>query len=89
MTTREKIADCLEGALFLDPPDYDEAIIGITERADGVSVVAYDRQRVIEVLMRMSDGMTLDEAEEYYYFNTVGSWVGDMTPVFVDTRFAE
>lgn len=89
MSTREKISSMLEDALFLDPPDYDEAILGITERADGTQVVAYDRQRVIEILMRLSKNATLADAEEFYYFNTVGAWLGDMTPVFVDQRFAE
>jgi len=46
MTTREKISSYLEGALFLDPPYFDDAIIGIAERADGMVVVAYDRQRI-------------------------------------------
>ena len=89
MSTREKISDYLEGALFLDPPYFDEAIIGISERADGTSVVAYDRQKVIELIKAHSHGLSLQDAEEFYYFNTVGSWVGEMTPVFIDVRWAE
>ena len=91
MTTREKINDYLQGfggeALLLEPEMFDEAILGITERGDGTEVVAYDRQLVIEILMR--EGMEREEAEEYYSFNVVGSWLGDGTPIFVDTRFAE
>lgn len=82
--TRDKIASFLEGALFAD--GFDDAILGIAERADGMRVVAYDRQRCIEILMK---DMTREEAEEFFEFNTIGAWVGDMTPVFVDTRWAE
>lgn len=89
MSTREKIADFLEDALFLDPPYFDDAIIGIAERADGLSAVAYDRQRVIELIKLHSSGMDEFDAEEFYEFNTVGSWVGERTPVFIDTRWAE
>ncbi len=86
--TRDKIAAFVEDALFLDPADFDEAIIGVAERADGMRVVAYDRTRCIEVIMRNST-LEYEEAVEFFEFNTVGSWVGDMTPVFVDGRFAE
>ena len=88
MSTREKIADYLEEAMFLDPAElFDEAIIGVAERAGGLGVVAYDRAVCIERLI--ADGMTEEEAEEFFEFNTLGSWVGDMTPVFIDSRFAE
>ena len=45
MSTREKIASYLEGseALLLEPEIFDDAIIGITERADGGQLVAYDQ----------------------------------------------
>ena len=52
-------------------------------------MVAYDRTRCIEILAALSTGMTRDEAEEYFEFNTAGAWVGHMTPIFVDTRWAE
>ena len=89
MSTREKIGEYLEDALFLDPPEtFDDCIIGIAERAGGMTVVAYDRTLCIEALMR--DGKTSrEEAEEYFEFNTVSAWVGDGTMVFIDTRWAE
>jgi hypothetical protein len=86
MTTRERIGEWLEEALFLDPSDFDEAIIGIAERAGGLSVVAYDRSVVIDILER---DMPRDEAEEFFEFNTIGAWMGECTPVFIDTRYAE
>jgi len=86
MTTRERISGWLEEALFLEPSDFDEAIIGIAERAGGMVVLAYDRSRVIDIISR---DMPREEAEEFFEFNTIGAWVGESTPVFIDTRYAE
>ena len=89
MSTRKRISNFLDGAgaMLLDPEAFDDAIIGIAHRANGMMVVAYDRQRCIEVLMQ--DGMDHGEAEEFFEFNTAGAWVGEGTPVFIDTRWAE
>jgi hypothetical protein len=38
---------------------------------------------VIEILM--DQGMDHDEAIEYYEFNIVGAYVGEQTPLFVNT----
>jgi hypothetical protein len=86
MTTRDRITDQLEDALFLEPATFDEAIIGIAERGTSVAVVCYDRTRCIDILAR---DMPREDAEEFFEFNVLGSWVGDMTPVFVDMRPAE
>ena len=85
--TRAKLQDFEETVLLMEPDTYDDAILGLAERAGGLMCVAYDRQRVIEILM--SDGMDRDEAEEYFEFNVVSAYMGEGTPVFIDTRFAE
>jgi hypothetical protein len=41
---------------------------------------------VIDILAR---DMPREDAEEFFEFNTIGAWMGDATPVFVDTRPAE
>lgn len=86
MTTRKQILCAVEEALFLDPADYDEAIIGVAYRFGMLPVVAYDRTRVIDILAR---DMPREDAEEFFEFNTIGSWWGPVTPVFIDTRPAE
>lgn len=86
LNTREKISEWIDVPLFLEPADFDEAIIGVAERAGGMCVVAYDRTRVIDILSR---DMEREEAEEFFEFNTIGAWVGDATPVFIDVRYAE
>lgn len=69
-----------EDALIMD--GYDDCIIGTCERF-GFSdiVVAYDYDKVIKKLM--DEGMTDEEAVEFFEFNMLGAWVGDKTPVFI------
>ena len=62
---------------------YDDALIGITEYGPGREQLAvYDRDKCIEILMTR-DGMSDEEAVEFFEFNTIGSWVGDKTPLFI------
>jgi len=86
MATRYEIMNRLDNALFLEPSAFDEAILGVAERFGMEPVVCYDRTRCIDILAR---GMTREDAEEFFEFNTIGAWMGDLTPVFVDTRAAE
>ena len=84
-TIRDTIANQYEDVplLFLDPVDYDKAIIGV---CDGISVghnpkVAYDYDKVIEVNMSM--GMDIEEAMVYFDYNQESAYVGKHTPVFI------
>ena len=60
---------------------FDQAILGIARRCGQPDLVAYSVTKCLEVLMR--EGMTYEEALEYFEFNTAGAWVGDETPVWV------
>ena len=60
---------------------FDDAIIGKGERFHD-SFVVYDLGKVLNILVER-DGMTMEEAWEFYEFNIVGAWVGDETPAFV------
>ena len=66
--------------VFLEPPEMDEAILGVCERFGQDPVVAYDRDLVIRILAKE---MGLDNAVEWFGFNTIGSWIGDQTPCFI------
>ncbi len=90
MSTRAKIQSYLEGepSLLLEPEMFDDAILGIAERCGQPPLVAYDRERCIEIIMANAS-CDRAEAEEYYEFNTAGCWVGEGTPIFIDSRYAE
>ena len=67
-----------EGLLFAD--GFDEAIIGVAERIGMEPVVAYDTNKIIEILSRE---MTEDEAVEYFEFNILGAYMGERTPIYI------
>ena len=62
---------------------FEAALIGTGERCGQPTIAVYDREKCIEVLEK-SDGMTQEEANEFFEFNVVGAWVGEQTPIFVD-----
>jgi len=75
---------------------FDEAIIGLGERINLGPVVAYDVEKIIEILAKdmevdiddITDGQSVEEVQismayEYFYFNIQGAWMGDHTPIFI------
>ena len=67
---------------------FEDAFIGMSYRFGiDVPVATYDREKCIEIIIR--DGwqtvVTREEADEYFEYNVIGAWLGDSTPIFVDT----
>ena len=60
---------------------FEECFIGYLDRYAAMPIALYDRRKCIEKLV--NDGMTPDDAEEYFQFNVTGGWVGEGTPGFV------
>ena len=80
MNRREQLAEEADDPELLFADGFDEAILGTVDRFGQETAVLYDRQKVLEILMR--DKMTYEEAEEYFSFNIIGAWIGDRTPAF-------
>jgi hypothetical protein len=60
---------------------YDDCIIGIVERFNQPPIVCYDKTKV---LIKLSEeGLTPEQAMEYFEFNQLGAWVGEKTPCFI------
>jgi hypothetical protein len=85
----------LEGVMLADGLDH--AFMGLWNPMWGdreidngvdepVGVATYDIQKIIEGYVK--DGMTTDEAYEYFYYNVEGAYVGDNTPIFIDTSLS-
>ena len=70
--------------LFLTEPEYDDAIIGVVERAAGSPVIAYDTQKILSILER---SMPIDQAQEYFEYNILGAYMGDKTPVYITQNY--
>lgn len=61
---------------------FEDAFLGIVPRFHMEPVALYDRGKCIKILMKR-DGMTRDDAEEFFVFNVEEAWVGNKTPAFV------
>ena len=86
MDLRDWISQYNEEALTVD--GLDGAIIGMCERSGTPSVVAYDRDKCIEILAKQFDYSDPDldgyeAATEHFDFNVAGSYMGVHTPVFI------
>jgi hypothetical protein len=76
-----------QNAMLLGPADgdaLDAAIVGIADLSprDNVTVFVYDADKCISILATENE-MSLEDAEEYFSFNTAGSYLGATTPIFV------
>ena len=81
MTLTELVASHNEEAVLVD--GFDEAFIGMVERCGlPAPVVLYDKGKCIQILIDR-DGMTYEDAEEFFDFNVTGAWVGEYTPMFL------
>lgn len=81
--TPEEVAEYNEEALICD--GFDEAIIGVAERINLGPVAAYSVEKILDILVER-DGMSYEEALEFFQFNIIGAWMGDYTPVFIYTN---
>tara|TARA_Y100000310_G_scaffold201530_1_gene201631 strand:+ start:878 stop:1162 length:285 start_codon:yes stop_codon:yes gene_type:complete len=91
---RKAIAEWIEdqSAEVLLADGFEGAFIGICERFGMQPVAAYDRDKCIEIIIERSgpneltDEEAYMEAVEFFDFNVIGAWVGDLTPVFVTRK---
>jgi len=66
--------------LFAD--GYDNAIEGVVWDGERTRVV-YRMESILEILM--DQGMTYDEASEFFDFNVAGAHMGVYTPLYLET----
>jgi len=83
MGIREDYVDMYgdEDLLFAD--GYDDAIMGVSYDWNNGMRVVYSTPKIIQTLI--NDGMTYEEALEFFEFNISGAYVGERTPIFVQT----
>jgi hypothetical protein len=90
----DEIAEYNPEALVCD--GFDEAILGMAERINLGPVVAYDKDKMIEIIMRdmdvseddLEEGETIEDkkyemAIEHFEYNIIGAWMGEFTPIFI------
>ena len=68
--------------MILKADGFDGAILGLGRRCSQPDLLVYDVDKCIDILMK--DGMTDEEAMEYFDFNVKDAWVGEKTPIWCD-----
>lgn len=82
----DQVAELNEDAIILEPQStFNRAIIGF----DTNGVLVYSTNKIIDALHKV-DGMTIEEAIEFFEFNTLGTFSGmdnPNKPIFVYDEF--
>ena len=93
ITTRERISDFVE-ATYSDFSDkilladgFDEAFLGIGENSEGNPVAVYSIEKCLDILEEQfkDEEDAMGDAIDYFEFNVRGSYVGEFTPMFINT----
>ena len=75
----EEVGDINPKAMY--PTDMKDAIIGYVERFGMEPQILLDKEKCFECLMK--EGMTYEEAVEFFEYNTIGAFMGEEgTPCF-------
>lgn len=76
---REILGECYEELILVE--GHDNAILGVADGCGLPSRVVYDRRKVLHNLVRDGIG-SHEDAEEFFEYNILGSFVGETTPLF-------
>lgn len=67
---------------FLKIDGYDDCVVGIVTRFGQEPILCYNYDKILTKLME--DGMDEEEAIEYFEYNIIGAYMGELTPCFID-----
>ena len=70
---------------FLLADGFEDALMGIVESKGSASKACYDTDKCIRILMER-DGMTYEDAVEFFTYNVSDAYVGERTPAFIQLR---
>jgi hypothetical protein len=74
----------LEEEQILTADGFDDAVIGIDEKS---LRIIYSVSKCLEILMEQ--GMSEEEAQEFFEFNVSGAYMGEKTPIWCYDNFFE
>jgi hypothetical protein len=85
-STHSANCDCSEceskDQQFIKLDGFDECYLGVGESYGENPALIYDYDQIIEKLQQ--DGMSNEEAKEYYDFNIIGAYIGEKMPIFLN-----
>jgi len=74
----EQLIESFPDIEFLKADGLDQAVIGFDETSERL---IYSMSKIMQILVEQ-DGMTDEEALDYYYYNIAGAYVGEKTPIY-------
>jgi len=80
----QSAAECLALKVNLseeNPDGYDKAVLGLSESGQ----LVYSKEIMVELLMQEDPELSEEDAWEFLEFNCFCAYVGDQTPIFVNT----
>lgn len=80
MTALDEIMELFPDEEFLIADGLDNAIVGLDPYK---LVLIYSISQILEIFVER-DGMTPDDAIEFFDFNVAGAYVGERTPIWFD-----
>ena len=80
---REWVAEYNEEALLAD--GLEAAFVGVASHYGKAPVAVYDAEKCVEIFMAR-DGMTHDEAQEWFDHNVMRAHGGEHTPLYLVTH---
>ena len=83
MTKLEILLEHYPDSELLKADGFDDAILGVADIKNGEQVLVYSITKSVEILITR-DKMNKEDAEEYFYFNVEGAYMGKKTPIWVD-----
>lgn len=76
----EELFDSAFGAVILT--GFDDAIIGLVEEFGNGPRILYSREKILQIMVER-DGMTYEDAMEFYDFNILGLHAGEQNPIIL------
>jgi len=67
--------------VIIYPSGFEDCIVGVGERFGGPPMAVLDVEKMLKKME--SEGMTREEAIEYFEFNILGAHVGEENPVYL------
>ena len=64
-----------------NPNGYDKAILGLTDNGQ----LVYSKEIMVDLLMEDDKELSEEDAWEFLEFNTFCAYVGEQTPIYVNT----
>jgi hypothetical protein len=60
---------------------YDKAIMGLTDNGQ----LVYSKEKMVKLLINADNSILEEEAWEFLEFNTFNTYIGEQTPIYVNT----